>query len=113
MDGWAQTYYRTEEDYKQGTNKVLPYAVNCKEHKRISILTKALNDAGFTYACTFTGTPSLMTSFLVNTEFKIYAKVPYPVGYNCVNDRVYTIEEFFEEMSNRNMFPAPNIIITK
>ena len=52
----------------------------------------------FTYAHTYTGVPSLMTSFLVNMEYKKYAKIPYPVHFECVNDRVYSIDEFFEEV---------------
>ena len=98
MDGWAETYYRTDEDYENGLNKVLPYAVNCKAKEKIGILTKALKDAGFTYAVTSTGIPSMMTSFLINMEFKKYAKIPYPVHYGCVNDRVYTVEEFLDEV---------------
>lgn len=98
MDGWAKTYYRTEEDYVNRKNKVLPYAVNCKEQKRIGLLTKALKDANFSYAHTYTGTPSLMTSFLINLEFKVYAKIPYPVYFDNVGNRVYSIEEFLEEV---------------
>ena len=97
MDGWTETYYRTEEDYINSRNKVLPYAVNCKTPERVGILSKALKEAGFTYAVTFTGTPSMMTSFLVNMAFKKYAKCPYSVSYTCVNARVYTMEEFMEE----------------
>ena len=76
MEGWAEMYYRTEAD-REAENKVLPYAVNCKEQK---------------------STPSLMTSFLVNLEFKKYYKIPYPVHFSCVGDRVYSIEEFIEEV---------------
>ena len=89
MEGWAEMYYRTEAD-REAENKVLPYAVNCKEQKRIGILVNRLKDAGFTLVPTSTGTPSLMTSFLVNLEFKIH--------FSCVGDRVYSIEEFIEEV---------------
>ena len=34
MDGWTETYYRTEEDYLNDKDKVLPYAVNCKTPER-------------------------------------------------------------------------------
>ena len=47
MEGWAEMYYRTEAD-REAENKVLPYAVNCKEQKRIGILVNRLKDAGFT-----------------------------------------------------------------
>jgi len=105
VEGWAETYYRTEEDFQAGRNKVLPYAVNCKVQQNIGILTDRLKAAGFTYAPTYTGVPSLMTSFLVNMEFKKYAKIPYPVHFECVNDRVYTIDEFFEEI----LQPSPKV----
>ena len=98
MDGWAETYYKTEEDYINGKNKVLPYAVNCETPERVGILSKALKDAGFTYAVTGNGIPNLMTSFLVNIAFKKYAKIPYPVHYESANDRVYTLEEFLNEI---------------
>lgn len=97
MEGWAEMYYRTEAD-REAENKVLPYAVNCKEQKRIGILVNWLKDAGFTLVPTSTGKPSLMTSFLVNLEFKKYYKIPYPVHFSCVGDRVYSIEEFIEEV---------------
>ena len=97
MRGWAEMYYRTEAD-REAENKVLPYSVNCKEQKRIGILVNRLKDAGFTLVPTSTGTPSLMTSFLVNLEFKKYYKIPYPVHFSCVGDRVYSIEEFIEEV---------------
>ena len=71
MEGWAEMFYRTEAD-REAENKVLPYAVNCKEQKRIGIL--------------------------VNLEFKKYYKIPYPVHFSCVGDRVYSIEEFIEEV---------------
>ena len=81
MEGWAEMYYRTEAD-REAENKVLPYAVNCKEQKRIGILVNRLKDAGFTLVPTSTGTPSLMTSFLVNLEFKIPSTFPVSVtGY--------------------------------
>lgn len=98
VDGWAETYYRTEEDFQTGRNKVLPYAVNCKEQQNIGILTNCLKAAGFTYAPTYTGIQSSMTTFLVNLEFKKYAKIPYPVHFECVNERVYSIEEFLKEV---------------
>ena len=81
MEGWAEMYYRTEAD-REAENKVLPYAVNCKEQKRIGILVNRLKDAGFTLVPTSTGTPSLMTSFLVNLEFKIRYHIPstFPVS---------------------------------
>ena len=101
MDGWAETYYRTEEDYIYGKNKVLPYAVNCKTHERIGILSKALKEAGFAYAVTFIGIPSRMTSFLVNMTFKKYAKCPYPVNFKTVNDHIYSMEEFMDEILNQ------------
>ena len=101
MDGWAETYYKTEEDYINGTNKVLPYVVNCESHERVGILSKALRNAGFTYAPTMSGIPSQMTTFLVNMSFKKYTKCPYPVHYASVNDRVYTLEEFMEEVFNK------------
>ena len=98
MDGWAELYYRTENDYKAKENKVLPYSVNCGEHKNIGILVNILKDAGFSYVVTTTGTPSLMTSFLVNLKFRKYYKVPYPVRFACVEDRVYTLDEFLDEV---------------
>ncbi len=101
MDGWAETYYRTEEDYLNGKNKVLPYVVNCKTPERVGILSKALRNAGFTYTATLSGIPNQMTYFLINISFKKYTKVPYPVHYGSVNDRVYTIEEFMEEVFNK------------
>ena len=70
MDGWAELYYRTENDYKAKENKVLPYSVNCGEHKNIGVLVNILKDAGFSYVVTTTGAPSLMTSFLVNLKFR-------------------------------------------
>ena len=100
MDGWAETYYRTEEDYTYGKNKVLPYVVNCKTHERVGILSKSLRDAGFTYAYTMSGIPSQLTSFLVNISFKKYAKIPYPVHFESANDHVYTLEEFMEVLNN-------------
>ena len=60
MDGWAELYYRTENDYKAKENKVLPYSVNCGEHKNIGVLVNILKDAGFSYVVTTTGAPSLM-----------------------------------------------------
>ena len=101
MDGWAETYYRTEEDFISGKNKILPYAVNCKTHEKVGILSKALKDAGFTYAVSFAGISSRMTSMLVNMTFKKYAKCPYPVKYKTINDRVYTLEEFIDEVLNK------------
>ena len=101
MDGWAETYYKTEEDYINGKNKMIPYAVNCKTHERVGILSKALRNAGFTYASTMSGIPSQMTSFLINMSFKKYAKIPYPVHFETVNDRVYTLEEFMDEVLNK------------
>ena len=98
MDGYAELYYRTEEDYKAKKNKVLPYSVNCGEHKNIGVLVNLLKDAGFSYVVTTTGTPSQMTSFLVNLEFKKYYKLPYPVRFACVEDRVYTLDEFLDEV---------------
>lgn len=98
MDGWAELYYRTENDYKAKENKVLPYSVNCGEHKNIGVLVNILKDAGFSYVVTTTGTPSLMTSFLVNLKFRKYYKVPYPVRFACVEDRVYTLDEFLDEV---------------
>ena len=98
MDGWQETYYRTEEDFKACKNKVLPYAVNCMERQRIGLLTTPLREAGFTYAVTCHGLPNQMTSFLINLEFKKYAKILYPIHFECVNDRVYTIEEFLDEI---------------
>lgn len=98
MDGWNETYYRTEEDFKGRKNKVLPYVVNCMSRQRIGLLTNPLREAGFTYAVTCHGIPNQMTSFLVNLEFKKYAKIHYPIKFECVNDRVYTIEEFLEEV---------------
>ncbi len=97
MDGWAELYYRTDAD-QEADNKVLPYAVNCEEHKKINFLVNRLKDAGFTLVPTSTGTPSLMTSFLVNIEFKKYYKIPYPVHFSCVGDKVYSIEEFIKEV---------------
>jgi hypothetical protein len=101
MDGWAETYYKTEEDYINGNNKVLPYAVNCKTHERVGILSKTLKEAGFTYAVTSTGIPNRMTSLLVNMTFRKYAKCPYPVHYETVNKRVYTLEEFMDEVLSK------------
>ena len=98
MDGWAELYYRTENDYKAKENKVLPYSVNCGEHKNIGVLVNILKDAGFSYVVTTTGAPSLMTSFLVNLKFRKYYKVPYPVRFACVEDRVYTLDEFLDEV---------------
>ena len=98
MDGWAELYYRTENDYKAKENKVLPYSVNCGEHKNIGVLVNILKDAGFSYVVTTTGAPSLMTSFLVNLKFRKYYKVPYPVRLACVEDRVYTLDEFLDEV---------------
>ena len=69
MEGWAELYFRTDAD-QVADNKVLPYAVNCEEHKKIIFFVNRLKDAGFTLVPTSTGTPSLMTSFLVNLEFK-------------------------------------------
>ena len=102
MDGWAETYYRTEEDYELRKNKVLPYAVNCKVKDNIGKLTTRLREEGYTYAETFAGIPSQMTSFLVNTEFRKYTKIPYPVKFECVNDKVYSIEEFIEMVFAKN-----------
>ncbi len=98
MDGWAETYYRTEEDYKARKNKVLPYAVNCKYKTRIGLLTKPLREAGFTYAVTCSGTPNQLTSFLINLEFKKYAKIPYPVNFENKGNKVYDIDEFLKEI---------------
>ena len=98
MDGWAELYYRTENDYKAKENKVLPYSVNCGEHKNIGVLVNILKDAGFSYVVTTTGAPSLMTSFLVNLKFRKYYKVPYPVRFACAEDRVYTLDEFLDEV---------------
>ena len=98
MDGWAETYYRNERDYTNGKNKVLPYAVNCQEKERIGLLTKRLKAEGYTYAASLTDISNQITTFLVNTEFKKYAKIPFPAKYACVNDRVYSIEEFIEEV---------------
>ena len=98
MDGYAELYYRTEAEHKNESNKVLPYAVNSEEHKDIGILVNMLNDAGFTFVLTTTGTPNLMTTFLINLDFKKYYKIPYPVKFECMGDRVYTVDEFLEEV---------------
>ena len=106
MDSLFELYYRTEEDFEKERNRVLPYAVNCGELKRIGLLTSSLKEAGFTAVLTGTGIPSRMTSFLINLEFKKYYKMPYPVHASCVDDRVFTIEEFqkevFEPWKNEN-----------
>jgi hypothetical protein len=96
MDGYAELYYRTEADYKVKRNEVLPYAVNCKEYNNIGILVNTLKEAGFSFVLETSGTPSLMTTFLVNLDFKKYYKIPYPVKFECVGDRVYTVDEFLE-----------------
>lgn len=61
-------------------------------------LTLFLSCSSDDYPASDSGTPSLMTSFLVNLEFKKYYKIPYPVHFSCVGDRVYSIEEFIEEV---------------
>ena len=101
MDGWAETYFKTEEDYINDKNKVRPYAVTCKTHERVGILSKALRNAGFTYASTMSGIPSQMTSLLINMSFKKYAKIPYPGHFDVVNDHVFTLEEFMDEVFNK------------
>jgi hypothetical protein len=44
-----------------------------------------------------------MAHFLVNLEFKKFYKMPYPVGSSCVGDKIYSVEEFFEEVFNESM----------
>ncbi|MBO5631440.1 MAG: hypothetical protein J5965_20425 [Aeriscardovia sp.] len=102
MDGWAETYYRTEEDFATQKNKVLPYVVNCESKEKIESFTARLKEEGYTYAATVTGLPSTTISFLVNTQFKKYAKVPYPARFDCVNNRIYSIDEFIENFLEHN-----------
>ncbi len=101
MDELFELYYRSEEDFYKQQNTVLPYAVNCKEHNRIPLLVSPLKEAGFTFVPTLKGFPNQMTSFLIDMDFKKYYKMPFPVGCNCVERRVYTVEEFIGEIFNK------------
>ncbi len=103
IDELFELYYRTEEDFWKEQNKVLPYAVNCQELKRIDKLVKLLRAEGFSFVPTLKGFPNQMTTFLVNLDFKKYYKIPFPVHCSCVNGRIYTIEEFVEEVFNRQV----------
>ena len=103
MDPVLEMYYRTEEDFLKKQNRVLPYMVNCGDLKRCGLLTTPLRAAGYTYIVPGSGIPNRMAVFLVNLEFKKYYKMPYPVGSSCVGSRIYTVEEFLEEVFNVSM----------
>lgn len=85
-----EVYY---EHYANGKGddgrRVLPYMVNCLNDGEAKRLFDLLKSSGYQCVAWNVG-----FHVLVNTEFRRFGMIHYPCKHSCVDDRIYTLEEF-------------------
>ena len=105
---FEEVYYKElNENYIGKGQRILPYAVRCKDEKELEEFIKYLTDKCFLCAEQIEGQKAL----LVNLELKRWCTFPKACAMSCIDGKIYTVEEFKKLYYSVRKFPYTSEIL--